>query len=919
MFDIGNSAPPDQAEGQPWVVWDPRLGKITNTIVAGTAGQTVDSVIENPDGKTVTLRRVANGLGAYTMWMNAGGVMSVSFSPGTNGAAPGHILQYTMAAGDNPSHPSILSDLIDGGRTSVNLDLRTGHTWGTAYLDNDEQEVTVLSSDKVQQIFRTYHDEMGNPYTEHVGEIRPDMTGWYIGADGLRRVYNPDHSVDISGMDNTRTSQNLHITRDGQISGTLSNDVQARMVTITPNDTGSLEVTQDFRGKTLHITRFDLKGNPLRDWALGNDGKWLDYTRNVDGSTTFNQSDGTKIQVKDIWRYTVWNTDGSHKDYDESPKIDTRSFGQKLWDAADNAWDAGFEKGRGLVLGLGAMTGFNTQYNDIAELMGWDSKLPTQKIPFTNTNMRLDPITGLAYGMTTGILKGVFDTAVADFKTAMSTGKATSDWFSGKSSFADAAVRVWREAAFDSINARSQFFLTTDLRGATEHPSQTAGELSFGALTWFLPTKGIGRGIGAVTKAGVATRLGAAEAIESALRAIREYPEGGGIRGPGVSEGSASALGDGFIATEPPIGPWIRPKRTIYGLGETGIDAAKSYAASVIAELTARTAQVTRKALDGLSPHTATEMLSSNGSGRGGDRFYTAQGSGSPSPQGASVLPPPRRGAMGPATVLQRSNGASARQLHRYQPPAATFGPERPLAVSNVKRLYQPYVLSGRRRGMLNLPVLDGNTRFVQKENGLHTTIVTRADGTPQYIDTWATKNIGTAESPNWAYNRLLYHPLPNVVYRVNDRFLVRTDRYGRVVEAYDPISGIAAKPRGRNEALQGLFNVWRERVLGDFDAGHIFGDQFGGPAEPLFYTHQRRSVNQSPGQVYKLEQRLALFLDAISPIKAEYSQIFEYGRQPDRVGWRVIDEERIPEYYRLGYRLPGAKKWEERPKIANK
>ncbi|MFE3229570.1 hypothetical protein [Nocardia sp. NPDC059228] len=521
MFDIGNSAPPNQGEGQPWVVQDPNLGKITNTIVAGTGGQTVDSVIEKPDGKTVTLRRVANGMGGYTMWMNAGGVMSVSYSPGTNGAAPGHILQYTMADGDDPANPSILSDLIDGGRTSVNLDMRTGNTWGTSYLDNGEQEVTVLTQDKFQQIFRTYHDEMGNPYTEQVGEIRPDMTGWYLGTDGLRRNYNPDHSVDVSGMDSTRTSQNLHITRTGQVSGTLSNDVQARMVTITPNDTGSLEVTQDFRGKTLHITRFDLKGNPLRDWALGDNGKWIDYTRNTDGSTTFNQPDGTKIQIKDIWRYTVWNPDGSHEDYDESPKVDTRSFGQKLKDAAGNAWDAGFEKGRGLALGLSSMTGFSNQYNDIATLMGWDSRLPTQKIPFANIGMRLDPVTGLAYGMTTGILKGVFDTTAADFKTAISAGKATGDWLSGKTSFADAVVRVWQEAAFDSINTRSQFFLMTDLRGATEHPSKTAGELTFGALTLLLPTKGIGRGLGTATKTSISTAAKAAELTNAAVHAIR--------------------------------------------------------------------------------------------------------------------------------------------------------------------------------------------------------------------------------------------------------------------------------------------------------------------------------------------------------------------------------------------------------------
>ncbi|GAB0103382.1 hypothetical protein JMUB6875_23550 [Nocardia sp. JMUB6875] len=521
MFDIGNGAPPDQAEGQPWVVQDPNLGKITNTIVAGTGGQTVDSIIEKPNGQTVTLRRVADGMGGYTMWMNAGGVMSVSYSPGTHGTAPGHILQYSMAEGDDPSNPSIISDLMDGGRTTVNLDTRTGTTWGTENLDNGEQEISILSQDQVQKIFRTYHDEMGNPYTEQVGELRPDKTGWYLGTDGLRRDFNPDHSIDVSGMDSTRTTARLHYTPSGQLSGTLANDVEARTITITPNDTGSIHVTQDFRGKTLHVTRYDLKGNPLRDWALGSDGKWLDYTRNADGSTTFNQLDGTKLQVKDTWHYTVWSPDGSHKDYDTSPKVDTRSFTQKLWDAGDNAWDAAFEKGRGLVIGLGAMSGFNSQYNDFAKFMGWDSRLETQKIPFTNQDMKAGPLLGLTYGMATGILKGVFDTFSADFRTVVSAAEATGDWARGKVSFNDAAVRVWQEAAFDSINARSQFFLMTDLRGATEHPSQTAGELAFGGLTLLLPTKGIGRGIGATTRAGISGAVKATELADTAIHAFK--------------------------------------------------------------------------------------------------------------------------------------------------------------------------------------------------------------------------------------------------------------------------------------------------------------------------------------------------------------------------------------------------------------
>ncbi|MFE3794089.1 hypothetical protein [Nocardia tengchongensis] len=521
MFDIGNNAPPDQAEGQPWVVQDPNLGKITNTIVAGTGGQTVDSTIEKPNGETVTLRRVADGTGGYTMWMNAGGVMSVSYSPGTHGAAPGQMLQYTMAEGDDPSSPSIISNLLDGGQTTVNLDARTGTTWGTQYLDNGEQEVSILSQDQVQKIFRTYHDEMRNPYTDQVGELRPDKTGWYLGTDGLRRDFNPDHSIDVSGMDSTRTTARLHYTPSGQVSGTLANDVEARTITITPNDTGSIHVTQDFRGKTLHVTRYDLKGNPLRDWALGSDGKWLDYTRNADGSTTFNQLDGTRLQVKDTWRYTVWSLDGSHKDYDTSPKIDTRSLTQKLWAAGDNAWDAAFEKGRGLVIGLGAMSGFNSQYNDFAKFMGWNSRLDTQKIPFTNQDMKLGPLVGLTYGIATGILKGTFDTLSADFKTAISTAEATGDWMRGKVSFSDAALRVWQEAAFDSINARSQFFLMTDLRGATEHPSQTFGELAFGGATLLLPTKGIGRGIGAASRAGISGAAKATELADSAVHAFR--------------------------------------------------------------------------------------------------------------------------------------------------------------------------------------------------------------------------------------------------------------------------------------------------------------------------------------------------------------------------------------------------------------
>ncbi|WP_435873334.1 hypothetical protein [Nocardia seriolae] len=104
---------------------------------------------------------------------------------------------------------------------------------------------------------------------------------------------------------------------------------------------------------------------------------------------------------------------------------------------------------------------------------------------------------------------------------------------------------------------------------------------------------------------------------------------------------------------------------------------------------------------------------------------------------------------------------------------------------------------------------------------------------------------------------------------------------------------------------MQAAFNPWRD-VPGEFDAGHLFGDEYGGPAEPLFYTHQRRSVNQSPGAVYNLELRITDYLGLTRPQHVEYSLLMEYSHRATRCGWRPFGIERVPIRYRMGYRIPG-------------
>ncbi|MFI9506963.1 hypothetical protein [Nocardia sp. NPDC052566] len=534
MFDIGN-APEGQAEDVPWVT-QTELGTATSRIVPGTGGQTVDTTIVGRDGKEITLRRTANDLGGYNLWMNSGGTMSVAYSPGTNGAKAGEILQYTVVAGDDPSRPSIVSILRDGGLTTDSLDTRTGTIWRTTQLDNGEQEITQLEADDVQRSYRTYTDEMGNRGTNLVGERRADTTGWYAGTDGLTRTYNPDRSIDISGMDSTRTQQELHINPKGQVSGTLINDLKNRFTTINLTDDGSYEQTRDFSGRVLHTTSRNLKGEIVREFSYDDKGKRTEFLRNKDGSTTFFQPDGTKIQVKDYWHYTVWKVDGSHEDFDITPKIDTRSSGEKILDALDNYRSGAWEQAKGLGVGLFTMSGVGSYINTFGGWLGYEPNLPSLSKDLTGHDLLLPPTISAGLGLAIGIGSGVIDNVVSDFKLAMTAGRATAGWLTGQQSFGDATHDIWGGLQ-SSINARSKFLLMTDLEGSTRHPAQTAGQLTVGGLTWFIPVKGIGRGAGTAAKASAAA---ATKVMEAASRAIRQSRAGT----EAVTEATRVALAD---------------------------------------------------------------------------------------------------------------------------------------------------------------------------------------------------------------------------------------------------------------------------------------------------------------------------------------------------------------------------------------
>ncbi|MGW4364627.1 hypothetical protein ACWEKT_03195 [Nocardia takedensis] len=336
LFDAEFQMPEGLPENVPWQ-HTTSMGWVENVIVAGTAGQTVDTTITDQDRRVVArIRRVADGEGGFTFWVDANGYLSVLYPYGTNGAEPGHSRAYSMPAGSDPTVPTIVADVFDGGESTLyqGVDQNGDPFVAQARMfDNRQYEITIPRAGGGTATYRTGVDEMGHSSFDLVGERPDEKTGWYDGPDGLFITFNQDGSRDVSGMDSTRTQRDLHVSPTGVVSGTLINDWRNTYTTLVPITSGSLAVTNtaDKDRKPTHYAYLDFNGKPTREVVFDEDGDPIAFRKNDDGSTTY-ERDGYDIQVKDPWRYTVWAPDGSHIDFDDYNGT------HKGWDANGNVF-----------------------------------------------------------------------------------------------------------------------------------------------------------------------------------------------------------------------------------------------------------------------------------------------------------------------------------------------------------------------------------------------------------------------------------------------------------------------------------------------------------------------------------------------------------------------------------------------------
>ncbi|MFD6219245.1 hypothetical protein [Nocardia asteroides] len=294
-------------------------------------------------------------------------------------------------------------------------------------------------------------------------------------------------------------------------------------------------------------------------------------------------------------------------------------------------------------------------------------------------------------------------------------------------------------------------------------------------------------------------------------------------------------------------------------------------------------------------------------------------------PTPVTAVLPARLQATAP-TIPSADRAASAhysdahRRLANYSLPSHAGGTAI-LSTAQRRQLRNPYGRNGQYRPFQ----LEPHTRYEYAEGANSTVVITDANGSPTYIETWASRNVSGTTSGDVRANPILRDLLPNVVYRVNGDFWLRVDAHGRVVEGYNPAVGIVpAEMRTRNQDYQSSFNQRRGEVSGSFlEAGHTFRVQWGSPYEHGFYTPQRKSVNQSPGAYYRLEEEISqLLASSPSGTRAEVSVYIEYGAPPTgmpRLGWRPRGDERVPWIYHTRYRLVGSPTWSDINSVINR
>ncbi|GAB2525450.1 hypothetical protein [Nocardia heshunensis] len=851
-----------------------------NTIPFGNGTQTVDQVIYNADGTITRSRVVANGLGGYQRWNNdstgAGSYIDKrtadadsyiqSFSPGqsTSGAP-------SRESGTNADFSKTYQPEYDENGNYLGISLGVRNDKGL--YDNQLQDQYGNT-----WFNRTIVNPGGGIESIQAGQVDIEGRGWWLDEKNRRwELYKDDNGNPAQRYLDPQTRGWSFIYQDGANKKNETFDASGRLLnSLTTGPAGDV------------IGSLERAGGLLIEGRSGKDGK-LDYTfkdesngRSRRGTLSYLPGGGMRLYYGDGYETVEYNKFGAEvKRYNRQGD---RSFNE--WISQEFALTALHTAG-GILEGFGGITGINDVINMAGTVIGYNPHLTTKQEFLDGTSQGVDSFKRAV----------IFHNLTAIKELAV--------YKAGGQSLGDAITRSV-PSYFSALNEESKLLIGTDWSGFRDSPGAVLASATIGIASWAIPTKGIraipGRGV--LAELQTPSHLPGSSLPSERVMLLQPesytYKPPSWVRNSPRLETPYGSVDRWSVSSAVDIGSMLggRLSRGVRAFGRNLADDA--------ARILDSTADVVLQADRRHQATVAANAAGSSPAAMGRWNTHSLGGGGG----GGGTTPP--------KTIPQTSNGAARLQLPNYTRPNGVNPVPKVLDNLDRMKFVQPIDPSGK---FIKFD-LEPNSTYVFYDHGnLKTTIVTKADGSPKYIETWASLRIPGRKYT--AYNPILDTPIPNVVYRVNKDFWLRSDKGGRIVEGYHPDIGVVSAPkRTRSTSKQGDFNQRRGTVPGT-DAGHIFPVQLGSPAELVFYTPQVSSVNQGGGAIYNFERRAVQLAKSLtrpnSPGRLEWSMSMEYSEMPAKPGLAPEDGARMPFRYHAGYKPRGDRDWTERPEIDNK
>src|SRR5699024_8223811 len=217
---------------------------VTNTVVPGSGGASVDQEIVGPDGETTTSRVVGNADGGHVAWNNdEGGTASYRNRPTAD--SPVTIQSFDQGTSTSGTPDSVSGTSPDDTETVTPIYGTDGTYQGTVYGTQGEDGVfdsAIVDPEGNTTLIDAQPDGSGGVTSTVTGQLDDQGNGWFLAENGDR----VDRFIDGNGLpvtkitDSTSGDVTFEFIKDGIVQRNIFDSAGALIGSVKFNEDGTV-------------------------------------------------------------------------------------------------------------------------------------------------------------------------------------------------------------------------------------------------------------------------------------------------------------------------------------------------------------------------------------------------------------------------------------------------------------------------------------------------------------------------------------------------------------------------------------------------------------------------------------------------------------------------------------------------------